>query len=731
VKLLNAILKSVPALVFGAVLLAAAPSFAHPHPSQPPQPCQLGNGIQHVVYVEFDNVHFTRDNPNVPSDLEQMPNLLNFIEQNGTLDAGDHTVLISHTANDILTTETGLYSDDTGIFIANNFPVFGPGLGVSSIFFPSSFFYWTDTVAEITPATMDNTFALTTPSGDNVPAPWVPFTRAGCDLGAFSTANIVLEREPVDVKTVFGPTSSQAMESGSNQTNDFIGAAIHCAKNSQFCTAANNAVADLLPDEPGGYSGYEALFGLKYIAPALGGLTDYNGNAITGFGAIDFDPVPAQTLAVVEKMLKQGIPVVFAYIADAHDNQEGPSLSSEDTFGPGEAPFVKQLSDYNKAFGIFFADLKAAGIDQTNTLFVFTPDEGDHNVAVAPVPANCDGAKIVNGAVIPDVPCTYPPANSQPGVGEIDINLNGLVAAADPSLPQFAIHNDDSATTFVPGQPGPTDPSVRALERTMAGLSATNPHTGMSESLIGTGLGASLQGALVDPVAQKLLHMDTQADQNGMGVSLREPTFTFFGNPNFFFESSGSTAPVVFTGDSWNHGDIQPEIARTFIGIAGPGVRNLGVTQPSDFFTDHVDLRPTMVFLTGLTDDYQHDGRAILELLDPNILPSTLHAHSDTLLQLGQIYKQINAPFGELAENTLTVSTYALESNSPGDVTYTNLENQIASWTTQRDGLATQIKSMLEGAEFDGQPIDETQAKSLISQANNLLREAASVAASL
>src|ERR1700752_276374 len=138
--------------------------------------------IKHVVYIEFDNVHFTRDNPNVPSDLEQMPNLLNFITQNGTVDAGDHTVLISHTANDILTTETGLYSDDTAIFIANNFGVFGPGAGLASIYFPSSFFYWTDTVANITPATADNNFALTTPGGDNVPAPWVPFTRAGCDV---------------------------------------------------------------------------------------------------------------------------------------------------------------------------------------------------------------------------------------------------------------------------------------------------------------------------------------------------------------------------------------------------------------------------------------------------------------------------------------------------------------------------------------------------------------------
>src|SRR6201998_3212768 len=113
--------------------------------------CQLNSAsdrIHHVVYVEFDNVHFTRDNSNVPSDMEQMPNLLNFITQNGTLDAGDHTVLISHTANDILTTETGLYSDDTGIFIANSFGVFGP----TGPQFPSSFFYWTDKVSDITPA---------------------------------------------------------------------------------------------------------------------------------------------------------------------------------------------------------------------------------------------------------------------------------------------------------------------------------------------------------------------------------------------------------------------------------------------------------------------------------------------------------------------------------------------------------------------------------------------------
>ena len=663
--------------------------------------------IKHVVYVEFDNVHFTRDNPNVPSDLEQMPNLLNFIKQNGALDTGDHAVLISHTANDILTTQTGLYSDDDGIFISNNFGVFGP---TGSGLFPSAFFYWTDLVSDITPATADNSFALTTPSGQNVPAPWVPFTRAGCDVGAFSTANIVLERAPFDVKKVFGATSTQASETTSAQTNDFIGAAIHCALGSPFCTPQNNAVADLLPSEPGAYSGYQALFGLKYMIPVLGGLTDYNGTPITGFGQLNFNPQPAQTLAVVETMLKKGIPVVFAYIADAHDNHEGSSLSKESTFGPGEAPYVKQLSDYNAAFGTFFANLKAAGIDQSNTLFIFTPDEGDHFSGAAPNPANCDG---VNS------PCTY----GVNGVGELDYDLNLAVANAGVSTP-FTFHTDDAATTYVQGNPDPSSPAVRTLEKTMASLNTVNPQTGVAESLLGTGLGPSLQGAIVDKTGQKLLHMSSASDPN------RDPTFTFFGDPNFFFESTGSLTPIVGPGFAWNHGDTQPEIARTFIGMVGPGVRPIGVTQPADFFTDHTDVRPTMMYLLGLNDDYQHDGRVILEMLDPNTLSGTLHAHSHTLLELGQIYKQINAPFGSLAESTLTVSTYAIESTSQGDTIYTNLENRIASWTAQRDPLAAQIKSLLEQAQFSGLAINEQQAKQLITSSQALLDQASACAAS-
>ena len=83
----------------GAAAKAAKPAAAADTTS-----CHLGNGVKHVVELTFDNVHYFRDNPNVPSDLELMPNLLNFFEDNGTFLSNSHTPLIAHTADDLLTT---------------------------------------------------------------------------------------------------------------------------------------------------------------------------------------------------------------------------------------------------------------------------------------------------------------------------------------------------------------------------------------------------------------------------------------------------------------------------------------------------------------------------------------------------------------------------------------------------------------------------------------------------
>src|SRR5215467_9423567 len=145
--------------------------------------CRLNSAkgaIQHVIYVQFDNTHFTRDNPNVPSDLEQMPNLLHFITGNGVLDDNHHTPLISHTATDILTSLTGVYGSDHGVPVANSFRYFLPNGRTST---GVSFAYWTSPLFDPgNPANPTDTLPnMLTAQGKNAPAPWVPYTRDGCN----------------------------------------------------------------------------------------------------------------------------------------------------------------------------------------------------------------------------------------------------------------------------------------------------------------------------------------------------------------------------------------------------------------------------------------------------------------------------------------------------------------------------------------------------------------------
>ena len=108
----------------------------------------FGNGsgrIKHVIYFQFDNVHLTRDNPNVPSDLEQMPHLLNFLKGNGTVLNKQYTILISHTAGGILSSLTGLYPDRQGVTVSNSYDYYHPQTACPT--FTSAFKYWTAPVA--------------------------------------------------------------------------------------------------------------------------------------------------------------------------------------------------------------------------------------------------------------------------------------------------------------------------------------------------------------------------------------------------------------------------------------------------------------------------------------------------------------------------------------------------------------------------------------------------------
>jgi hypothetical protein len=716
-------LRPLTALAILACAVPIAPALAragrthHRHGARAAQAsdCVLGNKsgrIKHVIYLQFDNTHYTRDRQNVASDLEQMPHLLEFMRGQGTLYTNDHTILISHTAGGILTSLTGLYPDRNGQTVSNSYDYFRAD-GTPA--FASSFKYWTDVVA----SGQDNLPNMITDGQKTTPAPWVPYTRAGCDFGGVGTANIELENNTTDITRVFGVGSPEYNEANTPATKtksqaDFVGIAIHCAQGGGKCAGNSDSHPDPLPDEPGGYDGFKALYGAKSVDPAITGgnpcVTNTEGQDIRdpagNCGFPGFDAMLAKnTLGYVAQMQESGVPVTYAYISDAHDNHVLGRAS-----GPGEADYKAQLQAYDDAFAAFFKRLADHGIDKSNTLFVVTADEGDHFVGGTGTP-QADGSPAYSHTACIDLATC--PANQ---IGEVTANIKGLTGTT--SSPAYDIHFDDAPTFYVKGQPDRSDAAVRALERTVGSTQTYDPYAQAQ---------VPIAERMADAVGQRALHM-VNADPR------RTPTFTMFGNPDFFFQVSNpscgtSVSPRPMTcvdpKFAYNHGDYQNEIATTWLGVVGPGVKDGGVD--SQTWTDHTNVRPTMLSLLGLQDDYVHDGRVLFEGLETKATPQALIAHRETVQRLAAVYEQLNASFGQFSLGILDASTTALKSDDPGDATYNAIEDRISALTDERDALAGDIKRQLNAAAFDGQPLDEQQAKDEIDRAGTLIDQAQSI----
>jgi len=726
--------------------------------------CHLGNGVQHVINLVFDNVHFSRDNPNVPSDLEQMPHLLNFLKQYGTVFSNSHTPLIAHTANDSLAIYSGLYGDRHGQPLTNSYKVYNPDGSTDPA---TSFTYWTSPIIDTktnppAPNPVDTTPSMAYAGGGVTPAPWVPFTRAGCTVGNFSTANMVLENAAVDVPTVFGANSPEAQQTASDPDNfkdvevaQYIGEAIHCAKGATLCADSSRPVDDLLPTEPRGYHGYQALFGAKYIAPVIGGgpnhfsdsgyrvtdangnLVDLNGNTIaepfTGTpGFSGFNPVAAQSLAVLADMQEAGIPVTYGYISDLHEKKADTRVGCTTTansatvgrpVGPGDSCYVTNAQHYDQAFQTFFQRLQADGITPANTLFVISSEENDQfagaNVgrAIQPTPAGCDGV---------GTPCNYPAGT----IGELQANVKALLSSSPSGSTQFDIE-PQGASIYVHGNPAGGDPPVRQLERDTATM--TNPHDTYSgvnnEKIVDYQAGA---------LEQRVLHMQTRDP-------LRFPTYTLFPKPDYFFSTSGP--PVsIFSNFAYDHGYYSPNINVTWVGFAGKGVEVNGVdgpepaqgNQPSDPESTHTvpqasqvgtwveetDIRPTMLYLLGLQDDYQSDGHVITQAAQH--VSRALAATA----QLAAGYDQIESSVGQFATDTLIADTKALASGSSSDDSAYQTEQQtLRQLADDRDGVVAKIKKVLNDAPHN-EGLHRGQVRHYLALVNNLLQRADALAGS-
>jgi hypothetical protein len=714
-----------------------------------------------------------------------MPALENFITNNGTLLSNNHTPLIAHTADDILTNLSGLYGDRHGQGLTNTYETYNGGGTVTP---KSSFAYWTGTYG--LDSFPNQPYSPTVPAAGSPPktppAPWVPYTRAGCDFGGVSTANLELENTNPDLANVFGANSPEVAQLNHDsdsfkdqETNDYVGVAVHCAQHSQFCSTAravkygdtkpsDTAVADVLPDEPGGYSGYQGVFGHKYLQPQLmaaakpngvrtinghsyqvfnsgGNLVDLSGNEIDGQfvntpGFPGFGPISAsQSLAYVADMQESGVPVTYAYISDAHEQKPGQTgcSNSGTAQGPGDTCYQQNLAAYNTAFQTFFQRLADDGIDKSNTLFVFTADEGDHfagaNAGRAVTPS-CSGGT-----------CSYPAGT----IGEQQVSIHGLLNAEFSDTTPF-YNEPQGNSVFITGNPSPTSATTRTLERDFANVTVNNSYDG--------GPPETVAAYEADPAVEQLLHF-VNADPN------RTPSFTVFPRPDFFLGSGTSdpsapaacatataaTAPancvIINKGFAWDHGYYAPEIDNTWLGLVGPGVAHKGIDglgaaagpNSSDgsnsspqlvtsianpgTWADHTDIRPTIMALTGLKDDYTEDGRVLVE--DLTVTPG--QTGSSSFKNLAVCYKQLNSSVGRFGTDMLVADTKALKTGTTlNDTTYLNVLSQIQSLGTQRDTLATQIKNDLFNAEFNNTPIS---GGSDLSNCNNILSRADALAA--
>jgi hypothetical protein len=512
-------------------------------------------------------------------------------------------------------------------------------------------------------------------------------------------------------------------------------------------TPTPSAVTDSLPTEPGGYAGHQALFGAKYVGPQLGAgtpnlthhgfpvtdgqgnLTDLDGVALrepfsgkAGFPG--FNPTASQSLAMLADMQESGIPVTYGYISDMHERKAGTSGCTTATatttgkpIGPGDKCYDDNGKAYDAAFAKFFDRLAQDGINASNTLFVISAEENDQfdganqGRALTPTPAGCDGVTVF---------CNYPAGT----IGELQANIKGLLSTTASAGTAYDVE-PQGASIYAHGQPGLDDPTLRQLERDTANMRGDNPYSGETNQRI-----VKYQAGGVE---ERILHMQT-ADP------LRKPSYTMFPVPDYFFATTGTPNVSVNSSFAYNHGYYSPNIDVTWSSFVGPGVAARGIDGPTPeqsnqardpnsentvpeashrgTWVEEVDLRPTMLWLLGLHDDYATDGAVASQVL----------AHPSASLRattrLAKAYRAINSSVGPLATATLQADSLALASGTAGhDRQYAATEKALQKIADARDRLATDMKEALARAAAGHAP-SHGKATSLEAHARVLLRQA-------
>ena len=389
-----------------------------------------------------------------------MPHLLNFISSNGTLLTNDHTVLISHTATGILSSLTGVYPDRMGQPVSNSFRYFNPsGTSRTGV----AFAYWTAPIFDpagppFPPAGQtDLTPEMINENGKIAPAPWVPYTRAGCDFGAVATANTILENtgrstsRRCSVPARRRPPRSQRTRPRPSPTSSASASTARRAPRSARRPPTGRPTC--CPTSRAATPASTGLFGAKYVDPAIGFSTptDLNGNTIqdaTGHvGFPGFDGMEATvSLSWVAQMQEAGVPVTYAYISDAHDGH-GTSGNIHFAYGPGEAGYRQQLKRLRQGVReVLRPPRRRRDQEEQHALRL-------HRRRGRPLRRRSRRRPPAATASRPRAPT--------PASARSTANLRRMIRTQFGDTTAFTVHSDDAPNVYVNGNPAGPTPAVR------------------------------------------------------------------------------------------------------------------------------------------------------------------------------------------------------------------------------------------------------------------------------
>ena len=633
-----------------------------------PTSCQLGNGVKHVINIVFDNVHFVAGQPERPvrPRADAAPAELPEVQRHGASPTS-HTPMIAHTADDSLTIYTGLYGDRHGqpltqLATRPTTPTARPtrrrrsptGRRRSS----------TPQASADAPGTTRRrrwpTRDTSRRRGDTEPA------DAGA-VGAVHPRRLhgrrlldrehgARERRRSTCRRCSAPSSPEVAQYNADpdsfkdaEVADYIGVAVHCAQGDAICATRRRSStarprrrrrrrrpaadrAGRLQRLPGAvrrastsrrssararrtltHNGYQ-------VTDATGNLVDLNGNDDPG--AVQRTRRASRASARPRRSRWPTSPTCRR-AASRSPTATSPTCTSARPTRRAAAPrrtgdrpasrsarATAATSRNAQAYDAAFADVLPAarrGRHHPGEHAVRDQRRGERPVRRRERRPG-DRSRPRPAATASTVAVQLRRGPDRRAAGQ----HQGPARRRTPSAStQFDIE-PQGASIYVHGQPAANDPTVRQLERDTAAMTADDPYSGVNgEKIVKYQAGRARATGPAHADRRPAAHADVHAVPEA-GLLLRDHRD----------RTSASTAASPRTTATTARTSTSPGSAMAGPGVAANGVdgpQPAGGNQPHDpnstntvpqastvgTWVEETDLRPTMLHLLGLTDDYQ------------------------------------------------------------------------------------------------------------------------------